>query len=120
MAGTPMHVLREQRLARTLADRGTPAWHAGGRQLLAEQARTEALVAEQLRVDRALAAERVRQAAPVTDAELAKACRQVHAAIEEAAADTGLHADTVAHDIVTGQVAYMRPALAAEVRRVLL
>jgi hypothetical protein len=116
----PMHVRREQRLARTLARRGTPEWQAGGRELVAEQARTEALVAEQRRVERALAAERRRQQAPVTDAELAKACRQVHAAIEEAAADTGLPADTVAWDIVQGQVAYMREALAAEVRRVLL
>lgn len=120
MTATPHHVRREQRLAATLARRGTPEWRQGGRELQAEQARTEALVAEQRRVERALAAERRRQQAPVTDRELAKAVAEVQACIEDAVADTGLPADTVAWDIVTGQVAYMRPALAAEVRRVLL
>ncbi len=120
MAGTPHHVLRGRRLAATLARRGTPEWQQGGAELLAKQARTEALVAEQRRVDRHLAAERRRQQAPVTDAELAKAVADVQACIEDAVADTGLPADTVAWDIVQGQVAYMREALAAEVRRVLL
>jgi hypothetical protein len=117
---TPMHVRREQRLAATLAKRGTPEWRQGGLQLLAEQAQAKADAAHrraEAQLQRKLAADRAK---PVTDRELAKAVAEVQACIEDAVADTGLPADTVAWDIVTGQVAYMRPALAAEVRRVLL
>lgn len=111
---------REQRLAETLARRGTPEWRADGAALVAarEEERREAArryAAERLAERRAEDARR-----PVSDRELDRAIRTVEAAIREAAADTGLDEHVVAHDVVAAVSLDFRPALAAEVRRVVL
>jgi hypothetical protein len=104
---------KEQRLAAQRARRGTAEWRAAGQQLQADR-------------DAAAQAARARRAAerdaarPVTDTELHRAVRRTEAAITEAAADTGQHADVVAHDVVHACLLNMRPALAAEVQRVML
>ena len=104
---------RADRIAAQLARRGTAEWRAAGAKAQADRAAAR----------RAAAARRQAEAdarRPVTDLELAKALEATEAAVAEAAADTGQHPDVVAHDVVHAQLHTMRPALAAEVQRVLL
>lgn len=111
---------REQRLAETLARRETAEWSAAGAALVAarEEERREAArrYAERRLAERA-AVDALR---PVSDRELDRAIRTAEAAIREAAADLDLPEHVVAHDVVASVVLDFRPALAAEVRRVLL
>ncbi len=111
---------RDARIAAAKARRQTPEFEAGGAELLAQRedarraAEVEALrAAEARRLDRDLAK-------PVTDRELDRAVKLVNAAIADAASDTGMEPDQVAWDVVENVTLDMRPALRAEVKRVLL
>jgi hypothetical protein len=104
---------REARIAAAKAARGTPEWHAAGQALTAEREAAKAAA------DAAKAAA-ADAAKPVTERELQRAVKLVNAAVADAAADTGMEPDQVAWDVVENVTLDMRPALRAEVKRVLL
>jgi hypothetical protein len=112
---------REARLAATLAARGTADWRAAGAHLTATRAQAAADAAARQATQAMARRLAEANARPVGDRELDRACRLVHRAVADAQGDyPEVCTDTLYAELLPNVLHGARPALVAEVRRVLL